>query len=483
MSSRHPLRATVLLALALATFAALPAWASAKRPSFTVRPAAALEAPIRWSAPDHVLRCERGPVRIRVRGAAGWTARVNGTRFRSGGFTARIPRVAGLRSTVTFRRGDQRKRFHLRCLPRDYPGYEFRRVRPGGPAFIFMQMDRYYATIFDRNGVPVWWFKASGVPDNFSLLPDGNVALDPVDDRSFQIGTYEVRSLSGRFIRKVGNHGGGTADIHELLQLPNGNWMLGRQKIRHGVDTTEFGGSADSSVVDIEIQEVTPRGRVVWRWNSADHIGLEETGRWWNEPILADRRFDSKTYDIVHWNSVDVKGNYVILSFRHLDAVYKVDRRTGEIVWKLGGTQTPESLEIRGDPLGHHPLGAQHDARFLADGTISIYDNRSALPEPARVVRFRVNEATRTARLVQAFGDGRVPVSVCCGSARRVGRSWLVGWGGTSLTGGYDLRGRRLFSLTVDKLPYRANYATSRQLSKLRVRRGMDAIARRGRAG
>ena len=172
----------------------------------------------------------------------------------------------------------------------------------------------------------------------------------------------------------------------------------------------------------------------------------------------------------------------MLLSFRHLDAVYKVDRRSGKIVWKLGGTPTAKSLDVLGDPLGEYPLGAQHDARFLGDGTISIYDNRSALPEPARVVRYRIDGASRTARLVDAFGDPRTPISVCCGSARRLGRSWVVGWGGNSLIGGYDLRGRRLWSLTIDKFTYRANYATANQLTMRRVRRGMDAIARRGAA-
>jgi hypothetical protein len=47
----------------------------------------------------------------------------------------------------------------------------------------------------------------------------------------------------------------------------------------------------------------------------------------------------------------------MLLSFRHLDAVYKIDRRTGEVVWKLGGTQTPESLELIDDPRGDYQLG------------------------------------------------------------------------------------------------------------------------------
>ena len=478
MKASQPLRAAIVTALAGLIFTGYSAPASAAGPSFGLRPAVAMDAPFRWSASDYALRCEGRPVRVRIRGARGWMAKVNGGVLRSGGFTERIPAAAGRRSTVTFTRNGQRRRFHLRCLPRDFPDYEFRRLRPGGPAFLFIQMDRYYPTIFNSDGVPVWWFKASGVPDNFQLMPDGTVSLDPVDDRSFQVGTYEVRSLAGRFIRRVGNHDGGTADIHELLRLPNGNYVFGRQVLVEGVDTSDYGGSADSTVVEFQILEVTPGGRVVWRWNSADHIGLAETGRWWDEPIL-----DTEPYDVKHWNSVEIRGRYMLLSFRHLDAVYKIDRRTGRIVWKLGGTPTPERLDVVGDPLGNFPLGAQHDARFLDGNTISIYDNRSALPQPARVVSYRINESTGRARLLRAFGDPRTPISVCCGSARRVGRSWVVGWGGNSLIGGYDLRGRRLWSLTIDKFTYRANYATSKQLKVRRVRRAMDAITRRGAAG
>jgi hypothetical protein len=473
----YPLRGAALLAVA-GLLAAVPAAASAARPSFTVRPAAALDVAFRWEVSDHALRCAGRSVSIRIRGARGWRAKVGGRPFRSGSFSVPMSGRPGRRKVAIFRRGRTLKRFHLRCLPSDYPSYGFRRVRPGGPAFVLVEMDRRYPTIFNRDGVPVWWLKARGVPTNFELMADGTVSFVPVRDRSVQEGIFEIRTLGGRLLRRVGRHGRGKADVHELLRLRNGNYLLGRKVLRRGVDTRRFGGSENSSVIDIEIQEVTPRGRVVWRWNSADRIALAETGRWWRKPIL-----DSEPYDIVHWNSVDVRGRYAILSFRHLDAVYKIDRRTGRIVWKLGGTRTPERLNVVGDPLGRFPLGAQHDARFLTDGTISIYDNRSELRQPPRVVRYRINEPAGRARLVQAIGERRTPNSLCCGSARRVGRSWVVGWGRNRLIGGYDLRGRRLWSLTISNFSYRAHYATSRKLRPGRVRAAMDAIARRGAAG
>jgi hypothetical protein len=479
MSSRTPLRAALLIAVLAAALSAAPA-AAAARPALSVTPTAALDIPFRWGVSDYALRCGRGPVSVRIRGARGWRASVNGAEARGGSFKDRIRVGSGRRSVVLFSNGRRHRRFHLRCLPNDFPEYEFHRFRPGGPAFTLMQLDGFYAAIFNADGVPVWWLKADGAPYNFQLLPSGRLALIPADGFTFQVRAWELYSLNGRLVGKVGYQGPGTADVHELFGLPNGNYLIGRRVVRDHVDTRPW-GPADASVVDIEVQEITPGGRVRWSWNSADHISLTETGRWWNEPIL-----QFEPYDIVHWNSIEPMGKrYLLLSFRHLDAVYKIDRRTGKIVWKFGGTPTAKSLDVRGDPHGDYPLGGQHDARLLPDGTVSIFDNRTGLPGRPRVVRYRIDGPARTARLVQSFSERAIPVSVCCGSARRLGHSWLVGWGGypDALIGAYDLRGRRRFTLQTDRFTYRANYATSKQLSMRRLRRGMDAIARRGAAG
>jgi arylsulfotransferase ASST len=478
MRPSYPLRVVILVALAL--LFALPAAASAARPSFTVQPATALDTPFRWNVSDHALRCEDRPVQLRIRGARGWTASVAGAPPRRGSFSAPIRIKPGVRTTVIFKRGSEARGFHVRCLPPTFPAYEFRRVRPGGPPFIFMQLGGFYAAIFNADGVPVWWFKADGAPYNFQLLRRGRVALIPAEGFTFEVRAWEVFSLGGRLLERVGGRGRGTVDVHELLALGNGNLLMGRRVVRQHVDARPE-GPADADVVDIEIQEVTPGGRVVWRWNSADHISTAETGRWWDEPILG-----FEPYDLVHWNSIAIQGHRALLSFRHLDAVYEIDRRTGDILWKLGGTPTADSLEVRNDPHGSFPLGGQHDARYLRDGSISIFDNRTALAGPPRVVRYRIDRQRGVANLVQAFGDPRVPASVCCGSSRRLrGGNWLVAWGGypVALVGGYDRRGRRLFSLrTADRFTYRANYATARQLDMQRLRRAMDAVARRGRA-
>jgi hypothetical protein len=140
--------------------------------------------------------------------------------------------------------------------------------------------------------------------------------------------------------------------------------MLGAGVARSGVDTSQFGGSPDATVDDAEIEEVTPDGKLVWKWDSGDHIGPAETGRWWPTAIAGLPGFSLPGNGVVHWNSLDVRGHAVLLSFRHLDAIYKISRETGHVDWKLGGTETAKSLRVLNDPHGDYPLGGRHDARF-----------------------------------------------------------------------------------------------------------------------
>ncbi len=379
--------------------------AADERPSFTVSPGDSLPPRFAKAKHDYAVRCLPHETVLHVEGASGWRARVGHGPFRPGSFDQKLHANSEKAVSVGFRKagGGGRSAYYVRCLPGDFPEYSFRRDAPGGPGLFSLQLGSRYAAIFDRNGVPIYWYVASGEPDNFQVLPDGTIAFDPVDVLSFQTGDYEVRTLTGRLLRVVSGAAGAAADIHEIQLLPNGNYLIGAQVNYSGVDTTPYGGSANSTVTGIQIQELTPDGDLVWSWDSRDHIGLEETGRWWDTPAL-----DNQPYDVVHWNSAEVVGKHrLLLSFRHLDAVYEIDRRTGEIIWKLGGTETPESLEVTNDPHGDFPLGGQHDARLLPNGTITIHDNRTGLGDPPRAVRFRIDAENGTARLVQSVQDPR----------------------------------------------------------------------------
>ena len=196
-------------------------------------------------------------------------------------------------------------------------------------------------------------------------------------------------------------------------------------------------------MINAELQEVSPQGRLVWDWKSQDHIALAETGRCW--PWVVHHAPRAATTSSTGTRS-SPHGNSVIASFRHLDAVYKIRKSTGAIVWKLGGTKTPKSLEVKGDPHGY-TFGAQHDARLLPDGTLTVFDNRTNLADTTpRAVRYRIDEQAGTATLLQSITDPAVRDSHCCGSARRLDDgSWLIDWGQDNPIGGYTPDGKRTF--------------------------------------
>ncbi|MGH2965374.1 MAG: arylsulfotransferase family protein [Solirubrobacterales bacterium] len=433
---------------------------------------------------DYVVRCDNAPVRVNAHVSDSWRMSIGGGAARAGDFSATVPLSAGMAFTITVRNegGGQPARYHVRCLPRDFPTYTFTRSAPVSPDYFaadtgFAPVKNRYAMIFNRHGVPIWWYGAPVVGPR--VLPSGNILWFLSNGESSR---YEIRGLDGNLVRSLSTASGGSVDTHDLQRLGNRSYLIGAHTREHHVDTSLFGGPSDANVRGAELQEVGPRGELLWDWRSEDHISLAETGRWWQWVI--EHRTADGYYDPVHWNSIEPHGSSVIASFRHLDAVYRIRKSNGSIVWKLGGMTTPQSLEVQGDPKAY-TFGGQHDARLVPDGTLSVFDNRTGLHDPApRAVRYRIDPGAGTATLVQSISDPAIGTSYRCGSARLLpNQDWLIDWGqnsrqGAGSIGGYKPNGERTFLLTFDStFSYRAQPVPGGALTAQDLRHGMDAMA------
>lgn len=315
--------------------------ARVKEPVVSVSPS--LKPAFRWNQSDYAVRCKSGPVEVTVDAPSGWRVAVGGRKPRTGSFDLKQPLRAdrSFEFKVTNSAGTTKK-FHVRCLPDDFPAYRIERYRPGGPALTMVELGRY-AAAFDRSGVPVWWFYASGDVNNAQFMGDGTFSYAPVN--GFYSRDFMIHRLDGTHVRTVEAAGGLVPDVHDLIRLPNGNYMLGAHRNVKNVDTSSVGGPKSATLDTAQVQELTPSGKLVWKWNAWPRIGLAQTGRWWKTLLK-----NGPPFDVNHWNSVDRRGNRVLLSFRHLDAVMVINRRTGRIIWKLGGKHIPQSLSVRKDP-------------------------------------------------------------------------------------------------------------------------------------
>jgi arylsulfotransferase ASST len=428
---------------------------------------------------DYVVRCNDAPVTVQGHTSGDWEAQAGDYPFLSGDFVEVVPLSAGQAFTITVRRvgSSEVYSYHVRCLPDDFPTYSFTRQGSVSPKYFSVNQEystsgSRYGIIFDNHGVPLWWYPAPA--RGIGVLPDRNLLWA---NRFADPASWEIHRLDGSLVRTVTGVGHGTND-HDLQLLGNGDHLLGAYVRQSHVDTSAYGGSSDATVVTTELQQVSPDGQLLWDWNSQGHISLAETGHRWPWAV-------KNGYDIQHWNSIEPAGNSVIASFRNLDAVYKINKSTGNIVWKLGGTTTPQSLRVLNDAHSS-VLGAQHDARLQPDGTVTVFNNRTNLGQESgpEAVRFRINGKNRTATLLESITDPNVPASNCCGSALRLGNgNWLIDWGagmGNGI-GGYKPNGKRTFFLRFDSgYSYRAVPVPAGVISAQDLRDGMDVMCSSG---
>lgn len=178
---------------------------------------------------------------------------------------------------------------------------------------------------------------------------------------------------------RAGN--GYSTDLHELQLLPNGHALL----MIYDPQTVDMsrivpGGNPAATVVGLVIQELDAQKQVVFEWRSWDHFQITDATA---EDLTA------AVIDYAHGNALerDADGN-ILLSSRHMDEITKIDRQTGDIMWRLGGKHNQFTFVNDPQPFVH-----QHDVRRLPNGNITLFDNQSdqtpAPPAPLSIDSMR----------------------------------------------------------------------------------------------
>ena len=197
-----------------------------------------------------------------------------------------------------------------------------------------------------------------------------------------------------------------------------------------------YGGPEDGRVMDGVAQEIdVETGEVLFAWRSLDHVGPEES-------YSAPAPDLEGAYDYFHINSIEEDGeDHLLISARRTSAVYKVDRRTGEVAWRLGGKRSAFEM---GDGA---VFAFQHDARRQPDGTITLFDNRGAdMDDQSRGIRLKLDEEAMTATLVQEFTHPEKPFATYQGNVQvLLNGNVFVGWGSAPYLTEHDADGNLLF--------------------------------------
>lgn len=211
-------------------------------------------------------------------------------------------------------------------------------------------------------------------------------------------GDIDVRTVEGGVLIGGTNIVEGTARVHAAVVSWEGNVLWECPIINHHHihktpegnfvflldDRRRFDRYGGRTLTGDQVVEWDPgRNRVVWDWHLFDH----------HEPET-DRR------DYSHANTIepDPTDNCLIVSCRNMNSLVKVDRDTGEIVWRLG---VGGDFRMAPGDLFYH----QHSPEVQPDGNILLFDNGTGRPEEhggeySRALELEIDEAERTARLI-----------------------------------------------------------------------------------
>lgn len=241
--------------------------------------------------------------------------------------------------------------------------------------------------VYDRNGQPVW----SYTPAEEGRILSAAVAAD---------GTLWFASNPSDYVHTLGYvyHLSLDGSVHEVLPL---------EAVHSGVVPLPEGGIGYISKHD----EPWADGHLLW--DTIDERAADGTTRTvydplatltpvqlcehWNVQVQADP--DTAYFDWTHANSLllseDGTAWYVMMRF--LDAVFKVDRASGQVLWVLGGLTSDFAFD--GGPVNafsHAHMSVFDEHRAL------IFDNADhEVPAVSRAAEYDLDPEAGTATLVR----------------------------------------------------------------------------------
>jgi hypothetical protein len=292
--------------------------------------------------------------------------------------------------------------------------------------------------IVDDAGEPVWIHARPGTQATNLRVGryQGEPALtwwEGVVSNGVANGDYVVADSSYREIARVRAANGYGGDLHEFFIGPDDTAFF---LITNAVEATIPGpsGPIEGRATEAVIQEVdVASGRLLFEWHSLPSIDPSES--------YVPPPTDGSPFDYIHANSIDLDadGN-LLLCGRHTWAIYKIDRGSGAILWRLNGRRSDFKL---GDEAA---FAWQHDARAQPEG-ISIFDDGAmgSPPQPeaqSRGIVLALDTAAMTARLAREFVHPAGLLSTSQGSFQLMPTGGaFVGWGRLPQFSEFDANG------------------------------------------
>jgi hypothetical protein len=282
----------------------------------------------------------------------------------------------------------------------------------------YFPSDNQYLMIIDNTNQPIFLRQTEQRTFDFRVLPNGSLVYFDENTSSNVILDHNYTVIDNY---ACGN--GYKTDPHDFLLLPNGHvLLLGLDPQTVDMSTIVDGGNPKATVIGFVVQELDHAKNIVFQWRSFDHFKITDAT---HEDLTA------ATIDYGHPNAlaIDADSN-IILSDRHMDEITKIDRTTGDILWRWGGKNN--QFTFINDTLG---FSHQHSINLIDNGDFTLFDNGNFhTPSFSRALEYKLDEQAKTATLVWQYRHTPDVFTVAMGSVERLPNgNTFIGWGAAGL--------------------------------------------------
>lgn len=307
------------------------------------------------------------------------------------------------------------------------------------------------ALIMDRTGRLVWFRPASKGPSfhrAFNLRVQqyqGEPVLTWFVGASLLahgFGHYEIRDSRYRRVAQVHAANGYQADLHEFLLTDEGTALFTCYGLG-SANLSAWGGPRRGRYFYGVVQEIDiASGKLLFQWRSDEHVGFGAS----YQQLSAGQ---TETWDYFHVNSIaiDPADGHLLISARNTWACYKVHRRTGKVIWTLGGKRGDFAM----GPGTHFAF--QHHVSLHPGGVLTMFDNEAGPPDEASESRglvLAISERSRRVSFRRQYHHRPPVLSGALGSVQKLERGHtLTGWGASGYVTEYGRRGQVLFDAAL----------------------------------
>jgi hypothetical protein len=312
----------------------------------------------------------------------------------------------------------------LQASPQSYPGINIITENNPSEGNMFLtnfkdvsDQSNTFRMILDKNGEII--NAEGGGPDYFGDYkpnPDGTYSF-----YDYFNGAFFILDSNLTLNNIIGSTYGYVTDAHEIRVTSEGNYYIIAAD-NEFVDMSQYvkEGFNPATILVPIIQEFDRDSNLIFEWRSTDHFKITDA---------THEDLKLSYIDFCHINAIEFDADSnLLLSCRHMDEITKIDRKTGEVMWRWGGKNN--QFTFIGDTL---LFSHQHAIRRTDAGTYLMFDNGNFHTGNAafsRALEYQLDQKNKIATKIWDFRHNPDVLSLSMGYVQRLpNKNTFIGWG------------------------------------------------------